>query len=133
MVQAHYCNLFGIFVMMRTRAGVILLLLTAVFGTATPLRAFTARRLASSIVTVARTTAIGQHAGGQQCDQMQDTEAVTAALTLPAGYGQVIPEMVNKFHALSYPPLALHFASGRKHGRIPPFHRLILFPFHGFW
>lgn len=84
-------------------------------------------------VTVTQAPAVGQPGRSQHCDQLEDTEAISATYNQPTAYGQVVLIIVNKFYALIYPVTAARLPCGCDNAYIQPFDRLILFPFHGFW
>lgn len=109
------------------------MVLVSILGTASPVLAAPAKNALPAKVTIIQTPAVEQAGHSQRCDQLEDTEAISATYSQPTAYGQVVLIITNRFHAPIYPAIATRLPSARDNAHIQPFYQLILFPFHVFW
>lgn len=109
------------------------IILVCSFWAASPAHAAPAKSTCQARVTIVQTPAIADQGHSERCDQLEDTDVVTAVynqhtVDAPAGFSPGYGP--DKF---IYPVIDTPLPAGRGNARIQPFYQLILFPFHVFW
>lgn len=122
-----------IFVFMRAWFGCIFILFVSTVCSASPAFAGSAKTWPSVKSEVVQTSAIEHHGRNHHCDQLEDTELITAAYTQYNTFGPLILTVYHGLKTVIYPVANTAFRPGRHNALIQPFYKLILFPFHVFW
>lgn len=118
---------------MRIWTCCIFMLLVSTLCRASPASTWSLKAARATILTVIKTPAVEHQSSKQYCDQLEDTEAVSAVYTQYNIFSPVLLAMRSWLKPVVYPLADNRPANRRDNARIPPFCRLILFPFHGFW
>ncbi|HEY0272291.1 MAG TPA: hypothetical protein VGC22_03850 [Chitinophaga sp.] len=119
---------------MRAGFAYIFIVLLSAFWAASPALAAPKKTRQPARATVVQTApAVAQQGHSQHCDQLEDTEVITATNNQNNAYGPVLFSLAHGFDSIVYPVVATPLPAGRDNARIQPLHQLILFPFHGFW
>nr|WP_067057412.1 hypothetical protein [Mucilaginibacter sp. L294] len=118
---------------MRAWLGYIFILLIGTCCASSPALAASVKKVHSTKATLVQTPAVRHNDRNQYCDQMEDTEVITANYTQHTAYEPVVLTLIGKFHPNINITAAARLSTGRDNARIQPFYKLILFPFHVFW
>lgn len=123
-----------IFVDMRAGLAYIFMVLVSGFLASSPAFAVSAKSCQPARTTVVQTSsAIEQQRQSPHCDQLENTEVITAAFNQQTAFGPVVMNSLSGFKARTYQVVVSPLPAGRDNARRQPFYQLILFPFHGFW
>ncbi len=119
---------------MRAGLAYIFIVLLSAFWAASPALAAPAKTLHPARAAIVQApSAIDRQGQSQRCDQLDDTEVITATYNQNNAYVPVIFSLAHGLNSIVYSVVITPLATRRDNARIQPFYQLILFPFHGFW
>jgi hypothetical protein len=122
-----------IFAVMRAWFNCMLIFLISIFCNASAALAMPVKLISPAKFVIVQTATVEKHQPTQHCDQLDDSEVLTAAYSQHSAFGMPIPFVYREIKALIYPNAYSSFTHGQDNVPIQPFYHQLLFPFHGFW